>query len=52
MRGMKMMVAAATRDRVKTTLASHGVMLVMHDASVLATARARESGMRVDAFAL
>ena len=50
MRGPKMVVVMVrTRDRVKTTLASHAVM---YCASVLATARARGSGMRVDAFAL
>ena len=50
MRGQKMVVVMMrTRDHVKTTLASHAVM---YYASVLATARARESGMRVGAFAL
>lgn len=50
MRGPKIVaVGARTRDRVKTTSASHAVV---YGASVFATARARESSMRVNAFAL
>jgi hypothetical protein len=52
--GLKMMVVATMRDREKTALASQATM---HDASglsasVLGTARARESGMRVSGSVL